>query len=48
MLCWTWAGIADFRVLYGHPISKRTMLGTDIRITVSFGALGMLLIMYSS
>ncbi|KAK8045574.1 hypothetical protein PG993_005598 [Apiospora rasikravindrae] len=41
-LCWTWAGIADTKVLFDHP--KGTKLGVHIRNIVILIVLGALLI----
>ncbi|KAK7942451.1 uncharacterized protein PG986_011564 [Apiospora aurea] len=46
LLCWTWAGIADTKVLYDHP--KGTKLGVHARNIVILTILGPLLIVSAS
>ncbi|KAK6858837.1 hypothetical protein PG995_004690 [Apiospora arundinis] len=43
LLCWTWAGIADTKVLYEHP--KGENLGIHIRNIVILSILGPLMIL---
>ncbi|KAK8058045.1 hypothetical protein PG994_008493 [Apiospora phragmitis] len=46
-LCWTWTGIADFKVLYGHPKAEKRMLGVNVCYTAALGVLGAFLIGYA-
>ncbi|KAK7932509.1 hypothetical protein PG985_003221 [Apiospora marii] len=44
LLCWTWAGIADMKVLYNHPKGEEADIGVNIRLIGILGVLGALLI----
>lgn len=45
LLCWTWAGIADAKIIYEHPDGRD--LGMHIRAIIIFLVLGPLLLQSS-